>query len=74
VRIGLVEMTQETDTFNPLPTTMADFASFGLYEGLTIKDGTATTLAVLVLCTLVLWGLATARHAASGESHGASPA
>ena len=33
MRIGLVEISQETDTFNPLPTTMADFASFGLYEG-----------------------------------------
>jgi len=39
---------------------------------LTIMDGTATTLAVLVLCTLAMWGLATARHAASGESQGAS--
>jgi len=38
VRIGLVEVSQETDTFNPLPTTMADFASFGLYEGREIVE------------------------------------
>jgi hypothetical protein len=39
---------------------------------LTVVDGTETTLAVLVLSTLVLWGLATVRHATSGEGHEAS--
>jgi hypothetical protein len=39
---------------------------------LTVVDGTETTLAVLVLSTLVLWGLATVRHATSGEGHAAS--
>ena len=33
MRIGLLEISQETDTFNPLPTTLEDFASFGLYDG-----------------------------------------
>jgi hypothetical protein len=41
---------------------------------LTIVNGTEETLAVLVLSTLVLWGLATARHATSGEGHEATPA
>jgi hypothetical protein len=41
---------------------------------LTILDGTETTLAVLVLSTLVLWGLATVRHATSGEGHAATAA
>lgn len=41
---------------------------------LAIVDGTETTLAVLVLSTLVLWGLATVRHARSGERHAATPA
>jgi microcystin degradation protein MlrC len=33
MRIALIEISQETDTFNPLPTTLQDFASFGLYDG-----------------------------------------
>ena len=33
MRLALFQMGQETDTFNPSPTTMHDFASFGLYEG-----------------------------------------
>jgi microcystin degradation protein MlrC len=33
MRIGLYQMSQETDTFNPLPTTMDDFAAFGLETG-----------------------------------------
>jgi hypothetical protein len=36
---------------------------------LTIVNGTEETLAVLVLSTLVLWGLATVRHATAGEGH-----
>ena len=39
---------------------------------LTIVDGTDTTLALLVLSTLVLWGLATVRHATSREGHEAT--
>jgi microcystin degradation protein MlrC len=38
VRIGLVEISQETDTFNPLPTGLDEFASFGLYEGQAMID------------------------------------
>ena len=41
---------------------------------LTIVDGTDTTLVLLVLSTLVLWALATARHASSGEGHEATSA
>lgn len=41
---------------------------------LTVVNGTEETLAVLVLSTLVLWGLATVRHATSGERHAATPA
>ena len=33
MRIGLYQMSQETDTFNPLLTTMEDFAAFGLETG-----------------------------------------
>ncbi|NBU06241.1 MAG: M81 family peptidase [Acidimicrobiia bacterium] len=33
LRIGLILLMQETDTFNPVPTTLSDFTSFGLLEG-----------------------------------------
>ena len=33
MRIGLVQVTQETSSFNPTLTTLADFESFGIYEG-----------------------------------------
>lgn len=32
MRLALVQMSQETDTFNPSPTTLDDFASYGLYD------------------------------------------
>jgi len=38
MRLALFQMGQETDTFNPAPTTMHDFASFGLYEGQDVFD------------------------------------
>jgi len=38
MRLALFQMGQETDTFNPSPTTMADFAGFGLYEGQEVLD------------------------------------
>ena len=38
MRLALFQMGQETDTFNPSPTTMHDFASFGLYEGQDVFD------------------------------------
>jgi microcystin degradation protein MlrC len=33
MRIALVQVMQETCSFNPTPTTLADFASFGILEG-----------------------------------------
>ena len=33
MRIGLIQVMQETCSFNPTPTTLADFASFGILEG-----------------------------------------
>jgi microcystin degradation protein MlrC len=33
VRIALVQVMQETDTFNPVPTTLADFENVALLEG-----------------------------------------
>lgn len=33
MRIGLIQVMQETCSFNPTPTTLADFESFGIYEG-----------------------------------------
>jgi len=38
MRLALFQMGQETDTFNPAPTTMDDFARFGLYEGQDVLD------------------------------------
>ena len=38
MRLALFQMGQETDTFNPSPTTMRDFASFGLYRGQEVFD------------------------------------
>lgn len=33
MRIGLIQVTQETCTFNPTPTTLADFESVGIHLG-----------------------------------------
>lgn len=33
LRIGLIHLMQETDTFNPVPTTLADFEQVALLEG-----------------------------------------
>lgn len=33
MRLALVHVSQETNDFNPLPTTLRDFAAFGIYEG-----------------------------------------
>lgn len=33
MRVALITVGQETDDFNPVPTTMQDYRSFGLYEG-----------------------------------------
>ena len=33
MRIGLIHISQETNDFNPIPTTLEDFRAFGIYEG-----------------------------------------
>src|SRR3954447_13485665 len=33
MRIGLIHISQETNDFNPVPTTLEDFRAFGTYEG-----------------------------------------
>jgi microcystin degradation protein MlrC len=33
MRIALIHIGQETNDFNPVPTTLRDFESFGLFEG-----------------------------------------
>ena len=33
MRLALIHIVQETNDFNPVPTTLADFEAFGLYEG-----------------------------------------
>ena len=33
MRLALINIGQETNDFNPVPTTMRDFESFGIYEG-----------------------------------------
>ena len=38
MRLALFQMGQETDTFNPSPTTFEDFERFGLYEGQEMLD------------------------------------
>lgn len=38
MRIGLIQITQETSSFNPTLTTLADFMSFGIYEGAEILE------------------------------------
>jgi len=38
MRLALFQMGQETDTFNPSPTTMHDFEAFGLYQGQEMLD------------------------------------
>jgi microcystin degradation protein MlrC len=38
MRIALIHVAQETDDFNPLPTTLADYESFGIFEGKAIEE------------------------------------
>lgn len=33
MRLALIHISQETNDFNPVPTTLADYRSFGIYEG-----------------------------------------
>ncbi len=38
MRLALAQFGQETDTFNPEPTTLEDFRAFGLYLGDEVVD------------------------------------
>lgn len=38
MRIALIHVAQETDDFNPVPTTLADFESFGILEGKAVEE------------------------------------
>ncbi len=38
MRIGLIDIAQETNDFNPLPTTLEDFRAFGIFEGRQVFD------------------------------------
>ena len=38
MRIGVIRISQETDTFNPNPTTLEHFASFGIHHGNDVID------------------------------------
>ena len=33
MRIAIGQLCQESNTFNPLPTTLADYEAFGIYDG-----------------------------------------
>lgn len=43
MRIGIGQLWQETNTFNPLPTTVRDFEPLGLYHGAEIIEKLANT-------------------------------
>jgi microcystin degradation protein MlrC len=43
MRIAIGQLWQETNTFNPLPTTRADFESFGVLRGDELIAGMAET-------------------------------
>jgi microcystin degradation protein MlrC len=38
MRLAVIHIGQETNDFNPVPTTMRDYRSFGLYEGATVFE------------------------------------
>ena len=38
MRLALIHVSQETNDFNPLPTTLDDFRAFGIYEGQEILE------------------------------------
>ena len=43
MRIGILQLWQETNTFNPLPTTRRDFEAFGLLRGAEIVEQLSAT-------------------------------
>ena len=38
MRVALIHIGQETNDFNPIPTTLRDYESFGIFEGRSIVD------------------------------------
>ncbi len=38
MRLGLIHLAQETNDFNPVPTTLQDFEAFGILEGEALRD------------------------------------
>lgn len=42
MRIGLIHVSQETNDFNPQPTTLRDYRAFGLFEGQAIVEKVGT--------------------------------
>jgi microcystin degradation protein MlrC len=42
MRIGLIQVMQETCSFNPTPTTLGDFASFGILRGADVLERSDT--------------------------------
>lgn len=42
MRIGLIQVMQETCSFNPTPTTLDDFASFGIHSGTDVLERSDT--------------------------------
>ena len=43
MRIAIAQLWQETNTFNPLPTTRADFEQFGVLRGRELVEQMADT-------------------------------
>jgi microcystin degradation protein MlrC len=43
MRIAIGQLTQESNTFNPIPTTRADFEAFGIYSGEDLVERMAQT-------------------------------
>src|SRR5205807_3880730 len=43
MRIAIGQLWQETNTFNPLPTTRADFEAFGVFRGADLIERMAET-------------------------------
>jgi microcystin degradation protein MlrC len=38
LRLALIHISQETNDFNPLPTTLRDYEAFGLFEGRAVEE------------------------------------
>ncbi len=38
MRIAIIYVAQETNDFNPLPTTLQDYEAFGIFEGQAVID------------------------------------